>query len=78
MARSAHAPKNHTGGEDNYKWLVNAIDGELKRFREKEKEYRPDHYLFYTNLVLTPAKDTGIKDRIELYVKEKNVFLKMI
>ncbi len=63
--------KNHTSNEDNYKWLVNAIDGELKRFGEKEKEYRPDHYLFYTNIVLTPTKDTGIKDKIEAYVKGK-------
>lgn len=61
-----------TTAKDDYKWLTKEIDGELKRFREKEKEYRPDNYFFYTNLVLTPAKDTGTKDKINAYVKAHN------
>lgn len=61
-----------TSKEDDYKWLVKEIDSELRRFREKETDYIPDNYLFYTNVVLTPVKDTGVKDKIEAYVKEHN------
>lgn len=58
---------------DDYTWLTQQISGELKRFREQDKEYLPDNYLFYTNVVLTPAKDTGLKDKIDEYVKSKSV-----
>ncbi len=68
--------KDHTGKRDDYQWLVREIGGELKRFREKEKEYIPDNYLFYTNVVLTPTKGTGIKDKIDAYVKENNGIIK--
>lgn len=57
---------------DDYKWLENEIENELNRFREKDKEYIPENYLFYTNIVLTPAKDTGVKDKINKYIKENN------
>lgn len=68
--------KYSTTKTDDYNWLVNEIDGELKRFREKEKEYIPDNYLFYTNIVLTPMKDTGVKDKINAYVKAHNDIIK--
>ena len=61
---------------DDYTWLVGEIDKELKRFREKEAEYIPDNYVFYTNVVLTPAKDTGVKDKINAYVKANNDIIK--
>lgn len=61
---------------DDYNWLVNEINGELNRFREKDKEYIPDNYLFYTNIVLTPTKDTGVKDKINAYVKTHNDIIK--
>ena len=61
-----------TSKEDDYKWLVKEIDSELRRFREKETDYIPNNFLFYTNVVLTPVKDTGVKDKIEAYVKEHN------
>ena len=61
---------------DDYNWLVGEIDRELNRFREKEKKYIPDNYLFYTNIVLTPAKDTGIKDKVNAYVKTHNDIIK--
>lgn len=61
-----------TTKEDDYKWLVREIEGELQRFRQKEPDYIPDNYLFYTNVVLTPVKDTGVKDKIEAYVKSHN------
>jgi len=61
-----------TTKEDDFTWLAREIDAELRNFRLKETEYIPDNYLFYTNVVLTPAKDTGVKDKIEAYVKDKN------
>ena len=57
---------------DDYKWLEKEIENELNRFRKKEKEYVPENYLFYTNIVLTPTKDTGVKDKINKYIKENN------
>ncbi len=68
--------KYSTTKVDDYNWLVNEIAGELKRFREKEKEYIPDNYFFYTNIVLTPTKDTGVKDKINAYVKAHNDIIK--
>ena len=65
-----------TTKEDDYTWLVKAIDGELRRFRKKDAAYLPDNYLFYTNIVLTPAKDTGIKDKIEAYIRAHNDIIK--
>lgn len=57
---------------DDFEWLKKEINDELHRFREKEPSYLPDNYIFYTNVVLTPAKDTGVKDKINKYVKENN------
>lgn len=68
--------KGVTTKEDDYRWLVREIDSELRRFREKEADYIPDNYLFYTNVVLTPAKDIGVKDKIEAYVREHNDIIK--
>lgn len=53
-----------TTKEDDYQWLKKEIDKELKGFEGKDAEYHPDNYLFYTNIVLTPTKDTGIKDKL--------------
>lgn len=58
--------------EDDYTWLKTEIAGELERFRQKEKEYIPENYLFYTNIVLTPMKDQGVKDKIEKFIKKEN------
>lgn len=61
---------------DDFEWLKKEINDELHRFREKEPSYLPDNYIFYTNVVLTPAKDTGVKDKINKYVKENNDVIK--
>lgn len=45
---------------DDYTWLTQQISGELKRFREQDKEYLPDNYL------------SGLKDKIDEYVKTNN------
>lgn len=59
-----------TTREDDYTWLKKEIDKELKGFEEKDAEYRPNNYLFYTNIVLTPTKDTGVKDKINKHIKK--------
>lgn len=59
-----------TTKEDDYLWLKREIDKELKEFEEKDAEYRPDNYLFYTNIVLTPAKDIGVKDKINKHIEK--------
>lgn len=45
-----------TSKEDDLIWLKKEIDGELRRFREKDAKDIPDNYFFYTNVVLTPTK----------------------
>ena len=50
---------------DEFKWLKDRFEEEMGRFAEKEEAYRPRNYFFITNLVLTPVKDTGIKDKID-------------
>lgn len=63
-----------TTKDDDYLWLKKEIDKELKGFQEKDAEYRPDNYLFYTNIVLTPVKNTGVKDKINKHIeKYKNI-----
>ena len=59
-----------TTKEDDYAWLKKEIDKELMGFEEKNAEYRPNNYLFYTNIVLTPTKDTGVKDKINKHIKK--------
>lgn len=68
--------KHFTSKEDDYAWLVREIDKELRLFRTKDKEYIPDNYLFYTNVVLTPMKDKGVKDRVNAYVEKHNDIIK--
>ena len=65
-----------TSKEDDYTWLTKVIAGELKRFSKKDIDYIPDNYIFYTNIVLTPTKDTGTKDKINAYVKANNNIIK--
>lgn len=64
--------KGLTTKVDDYRWLEKEINNELKQFRDKDKEYIPENYLFYTNIVLTPTKDTGVKDKINNFIRENN------
>ena len=50
---------------DEFTWLKDRFEEEMGRFAKKEETYRPRNYFFITNLVLTPVKDTGIKDKID-------------
>ena len=63
-----------TTNKDDFKWLTDEIDGEMAGFQKKEKSYRPKNYLFFTNIVLTPMKENGLKDKIDHYIeKYKNL-----
>jgi hypothetical protein len=45
-------------------WLLDQLKQELDKFVDpKRKLLRPDYYLLVTNIVLTPAQDSGSKDR---------------
>lgn len=68
--------KSFTTKNGDYQWLVGEIEKELQKFQRQEKEYIPDNCLLYTNIVLTPKKDTGVKDKIEKYLKENNNVIK--
>ena len=59
-----------TTKENDYLWLKKEIDKELEGFEGKDVEYRPNNYLFYTNIVLTPTKDTGVKDKINKHIEK--------
>lgn len=62
--------------EEDYTWLAKTIKGELDRFRNKDAEYIPDNYLFFTNIVLTPVEKTGVKDKINAFLKSNNDIIK--
>ena len=64
--------KYPTTKENDYAWLKKVLTEELERFRDKDVEFRPDNYIFYTNIVLTPTKDVGIKDKIDKFLSENN------
>lgn len=51
----------------DYPWIKKCFEDEMKGFREKKNMGKsiPDNYLFFTNIVLTPVFEKGIKDRIE-------------
>ncbi len=46
------------------KWAVQQLSAELAAFADPDaKRTRPEYYLFVTNAVLTPAPETGSKDK---------------
>lgn len=56
--------------EKDYEWLEKNLKAELELFKSKESEYIPDNYIFCTNVVLTPTKDTGVHDRIYKFAED--------
>ncbi len=57
--------------QDDYKWIERCFVNEMNGFNKKQKSGTtiPDNYLFFTNIVLTPSKDVGIKDKLDKLVK---------
>ena len=56
----------------DYPWLKEYFEEEMKNFQIKKSENKkiPDNYLFFTNIVLTPVAEKGIKDKINEIVKK--------
>lgn len=55
----------------NFMWVRKNFEEELKKFLDKGKGLKkPDNYLFFTNVTLTPVHKTGGRDNIEI-IKEK-------
>ena len=51
----------------DYPWLKECFEEEMRNFKEKKENGKPipDNYLFFTNVVLTPMLEKGIKDKID-------------
>ncbi len=51
----------------DYLWLKDSFESEMNNFKEKKAAGKrlPDNYLFFTNIVLTPVAEKGIKDKID-------------
>lgn len=64
--------KSPDGKQADWPWLKEKLQGELDCFAEKAKEepnFLPNTWLFFTNVVLTPAKG-GIKDKADEFVSD--------
>ena len=51
----------------DYLWLKECFESEMSAFKNKKLAGKqlPDNYLFFTNIVLTPVAEKGIKDKID-------------
>lgn len=59
--------------QGDWDWLRKNLKDELEGFKEKITTHPhivPETFLFYTNIVLTPVLDSGIRDRAEKFVAE--------
>ena len=58
----------------DFPWIKECFEEEMNGFREKQGKGKtiPNNYLFFTNIVLTPVAEKGIKDKIEELAKEYN------
>ena len=64
--------KSPDGKQDDWSWLQTNLKKELDGFAKKAKkepEFLPNTWLFFTNIVLTPAKG-GVKDKAEALVAQ--------
>lgn len=64
--------KSPDGKLDDWSWLQTNLKKELDGFAKKAKkepEFLPNTWLFFTNIVLTPAKG-GVKDKAEALVAQ--------
>lgn len=75
------AKYKETKKEKDLTWLKKVIADEFKRFNEKMQNdaiFLPDNYYIFTNVVLTPVKDIGVKDQINKFVKQYSNIIKNI
>lgn len=66
----------------DWDWLRKNLKDELDGFKKKKTTHPhmiPDTFLFFTNIVLTPVLDDGIRDRAEKFVAQyKNIIPNII
>lgn len=58
--------------QGDWDWLRKNLKAELEGFKEKSTTHPhivPETFLFFTNIVLTPVLDCGIRDRAEKFVE---------
>lgn len=59
--------------QGDWDWLRKNLKDELEGFKEKSTTHPhivPETFLFFTNIILTPVLDSGIRDRAEKFVVE--------
>ncbi|MFY1624586.1 NACHT domain-containing protein [Micromonospora sp. WMMD735] len=58
-------------GQNDTSWAESELRKELHAYSDRgRKRQKPDYYIFATNATLTPAADTGGKDRISRLLKD--------
>lgn len=63
--------KSPDAKEKDWVWLQKNLKSELDGFQnkaEKHPDLIPETYLFFTNLILTPVLDKGLRDKAEKFV----------
>lgn len=67
--------KSPGGKEKDWPWLEARLNQELDQYaRKKEKDPAlvPETWLFFTNLILTPKEETGLKDKAMKHAKDRH------
>ena len=75
--------KSPDGKGSDWDWIRDNLKKELEGFKKKKNkqmELVPETYLFFSNIILTPKPESGIRDRAEKYVNKyktiiPNIFL---
>lgn len=69
--------KSPDGKEKDWPWLRKNLEHELEGFRRKLATHPhvvPETYLFFTNIIITPVLDDGVRDQAERFAAQyKNV-----
>ncbi len=58
---------------NEWAWIRNNLKNELDRFKEKQQQdatYIPNVWWVFTNIILTPKKDTGLRDKVNAFLEE--------
>ena len=68
QAKFLQRPKNP---KDDGQWAIDQLRSELQKYVQPESTLRkPEYFIFATNVVLTPVKDHGSKDRVKSILNE--------
>lgn len=64
--------KNPDTKTPDFPWIKECFEKEMEGFQNKKSQGKtiPKNYLFFTNIVLTPAYEKGIKDRMNALIND--------